>query len=450
MEYQKFVDALFELGKSEGFSDMEVYYQQNKEFETTVFNQEVDKFSISEVAGLSFRGLFNEKMGYAFTEILDDVSLEMLVKEAKSNAEVIESDDKVEIASPQGDIKEMLLFSDALGKVSKTDKIEFLKQVEVEAKSLDDRVKSLSYNLYMESEQDVRINNTKGMDLSQKSNLGIAYVNVLAVSGKENKTGHVLVLDREFKNFDYKAVAKKAVEETVSQFGASPVPSTSYPVVLKNECAANLLGAFVSVFNAENVQKDLSMMKGKIAETVASSVLTLVDNPFMDGGYGNSSFDAEGTPTMKTEIIKDGVLKTFLHNNKTATKDGIESTGNAAKASYKSSINIAPSNMYIEEGSHSFDELIQMNKGMIITSLQGLHSGLNPISGDFSLAANGFLVEDGKIKRAVDQITVAGNLRDLLMDVEAIGNDLTFSLPAGSSFIASPSIKIKSLAIAGE
>ncbi|MCH4890696.1 TldD/PmbA family protein [Acidaminobacter sp. JC074] len=450
MEYQKFVDALFELGKSQGFSDMEVYFQEGKNFETTVFNQEVDRFSISEVAGLSFRGLYNEKMGYAFTEILDDASLEMLVREAKANAEAIESEDKVEIAEPKGRIEPMDLYSEDLGKVAKADKIDFLKKLEAEAKSLDERVKSLSYNLYMESEMDVKINNTRGMDLSQKSNIGICYVNVLAVSGEENKTGHVLLIEKDFDKFDYKAVAKKAVEETVSQFGASPVASKSYPVVLKNETAADLLGAFMSVFNAENVQKDLSMMKGKIDENVAGSLVTLVDDPFMVGGHGNKSFDAEGTKTMKTEIIKDGVLKTFLHNNKTARKDGIESTGNASKASYKSSINIAPSNLYIEAGTHSFDELIQMEEGMIITSLQGLHSGLNAISGDFSLAANGYLVKDGKIERPVDQITVAGNLKDLLMDVEAIGNDMAFSLPTGAAYVASPSIKIKSLAIAGE
>ena len=450
MKYQKFVDALFDLGKKEGFDDMEVYFQQNKDFETTVFNQEVDKFSISEVAGLSFRGLYNNKMGYAYTELLDEASIEMLVTEAIGNAKAIESEDKVDIAEPQTGYQEVIAYDKRLSDISKADKIEFLKKVEVEAKGLDKRVKSLSYNLYMEAEQDIKITNTKGLNLSEKSNLGIAYVNVLAVSGEENKTGHVLILDRDFDNFDYKAVAKKAVEETVSQFGAKPVKSKSYPVVLQNECAASLLGAFASVFNAEMVQKDLSLMKGKLTEIIASDVVTLLDDPFMVGGHANKSFDAEGTPTKQTEIIKNGQLNSFLHNNKTALKDGILSTGNASKGSYKSSINIAPSNLYIKKGDHSFESMIQMEEGMIITSLQGLHSGLNTISGDFSLAANGFLVENGKISRAVDQITVAGNLKDLLKDVEAVGNDLEFALPMGSAYVASPSLKIKALSIAGE
>jgi len=450
MEYQVFVDKLFELGKKEGFSDMEVYFQEDKNFQATVFNQEVDKFSISEVAGLSFRGLSNGKMGYAYTEILDDASIDMLVREAKANAAAIESEDKVDIAAPQTGYQTIDGYSQDLGLVSKADKIEFLKKVEEEAKSLDDRVKSLSYNLFMETEGEIRIANTKGMNLSEKQNLGIAYINVLAVSGEENKTGHALVLDRDFKAFDYKAVAKKAVEETVSQFGAKPVASKSYPVILKNECAGDLLGAFSSVFNAENVQKDLSLMKGKLAEAVASDLVNLIDNPFMDGGYGNRSFDAEGTPAKRTNLIEKGVLTSFLHNNKTALKDGIESTGNASKGSYKSSIGISASNLYIEPTKTTFDELIDLEEAMVITSLQGLHSGLNPISGDFSLAANGFLVENGKISRAVDQITVAGNLKDLLLNIEGVGNDLEFSLPSGSAYVASPSLRIKSLAIAGE
>lgn len=449
MEYQVFVDRLFELGKKEGFTDMEVYFQEDKNFETTVFNQEVDKFSISEVAGLSFRGLFKEKMGYAFTEILDEASIDMLVNDARDNALAIESEDKVEISEPKTGYKEVIAFDENLSAVSKAEKIDFLKKMEEEAKGLDPRVKAVTYNLFMESEGSVKISNTKGMDLESKHNIGFVYLNILATEGEENKTGHKLLVDRDFRDFDYKAVAKEAVEETISQFGAKSVASKQYPVVLRNECAASMLGAFQSVFNAEIVQKDLSLMKGKINEKVAADCVTLVDNPFMEGGFANTSFDAEGTPTERTDIIQAGELKTFLHNNKTALKDGIKSTGNASKGSYKSSISIAASNLYIEKGDKTFDQLIDMEEGLVITSLQGLHSGLNTISGDFSLAANGFLVENGKMTRAVDQITVAGNLKDLLLDIEAVGNDLEFTFP-GSSFVASPSIKIKSLAIAGE
>lgn len=449
MEYQLFVDKLFELGRHEGFEAMEVYFQEDKKFESTVFQGEVDKFSISEVAGLSFRGLYHEKMGYAFTEKLDEASIEMLVREAKSNAEVIESDDKIDISEPKTGYQTVEAFYPDLAEVSKADKIAFLKAVEKEAKSLDARVQAVSYNLFMESESSVRITNTKGLNLSDRQNIGIGYISILAVENGINKSGSKLIMTGDFKAFDYKKVAKDAVAHAVSQFGAQSVPSKQYTVVFENQCAAGLLAAFNSVFNAEVVQKDLSMMKGRLGDTVASACVTLVDDPFMNKGFGNASFDAEGTPTEKTCIIEKGVLKTFLHNNKTALKDGVQSTGNASKASYKSSINIAPQNLYIEPGDMSFEALIDEEECMLITDLQGMHSGLNTISGDFSLAANGFLVKDGKKVRAVDQITVAGNLKELLMDITAVGNDLRYAFPTGS-FVYAPSFKVKSLSIAGD
>lgn len=451
MKYQKFVDEVFELGKKEGFEDMEVYFQRNNEFETTVFKSEVDKFSISDSAGLSFRGLYSGKVGYAYTELLDEESVEMLVVEAKENASAIESEDVVVIADKQTGYKEVDAFNTELEHITKSEKIELIKKIEEEAMKLDPRIKSMAYNMYLDMADEIRITNTKGMDLNQKSNLAVAYVMALAVENGENKTGTVLLMDRDFRNFDYKTTAKKLVDKTVSLLGAKTVPSKSYEVILKNECAASLLGAFTGIFNAENVQKNLSVMKGKLDTDVASDIVTLIDNPFMNGGFGNASFDAEGTPTKKTEIIKDGMLKSFLHNVKTATIDNVESTGNAAKGSYKSSINVAPSNLYIEAGSRSLEDMTSdLEEGMIITKLDGLHSGLNPISGDFSLAALGYLVEDGKIKRAADQFTVAGNINELLKDIAEIGNDLEFTLPQGSAFVASPSLRIKKLSIAGE
>lgn len=451
MDYQKFVDKVFELGQSEGFEHMEVYFQKNNEFETTVFKSEVDKFSISESAGLSFRGLYEKKMGYAYTETLDESAITMLVKEAKENATVIESDDEVFIAEPQTGYQAVEAYNETLQTISKAEKIKFLKLVEEEVMKLDPRIQTLAYNLYADYDVAVGIKNTKGLELNQTYNLAVAFVMALAVENGENKTSHVVLIDRDFRQFDYKKTAREVVEKTVALLGAKTVPSKSYPVIFKNECAASLLGAFQSVFNAEVVQKNLSMMKDRIDQPVASDVVTLIDDPFMADGFGNSSFDAEGTPTKKTELIKKGILNSYLHNLKTAKKDGVTSTGNAAKRSYKASINIAPSNLYIAKGKRSLDDMTgDIPEGLIITKLDGLHSGLNTISGDFSLAAMGYLIKDGQVERPVDQITVAGNLKDLLMDVEEVGSDLTFGVPQGNSFIASPSLKIKSLSIAGE
>jgi PmbA protein len=170
----------------------------------------------------------------------------------------------------------------------------------------------------------------------------------------------------------------------------------------------------------------------------------------MEGGLASKSFDGEGVACKYKKVIDKGVLKTYFHNLKTSKKDNIETTGNASKGSYKASIGISPSNFYVEKGEKSLDEIISgMDSGIMITELQGLHSGLNSISGDFSLAALGFEIKGGKIDRPVEQITVAGNYFELLKNIEEVGSDLKFGLP-GEAYIGSPSLKIKKLAIAGE
>ncbi len=211
-----------------------------------------------------------------------------------------------------------------------------------------------------------------------------------------------------------------------------------------------MLESFTGIFSAENVQKDLSLLKGKLNEKIGSDKFTVIDDPFMEGGLSSKSFDGEGVACKFKKVIDKGVLKTYLHNLKTAKKDGVETTGNASKSSYKSPIDISPSNFYIDKGDKSFDEIISsIEKGILITELQGLHSGLNTISGDFSLAALGFEIESGKIKRPVEQITVAGNYFDMIKDIEDVGTDLKFGLP-GDAYIGSPSLKIKKLSVSGE
>ena len=451
MDYDIFVQTLFDAGKKEGFESMEVYYQKDKSFDIMVFKGEVDKFTLSESAGLSFRGLYKDQMAYAYTERLDEEAIAMLVKEAKSNAEVLDVEDETIIGQANQSYPRVEAFNEKLNQVRQVDKINFLKSLEEKVVSIDPRVKMMGYNLFANMTSEIKIKNTNGLDLKQESNLALNYAMAIASDGQKSKTAHKLTMGRDFNIFDPAKISKTIVEKATSLLGAKSLPSKIYPVILENECAASLLAAFSSVFNAEIVQKDMSMMKDKLNQVVASSAVTLVDDPFLDGGLGNISFDAEGTPAQKTYLIKDGVLNSYLHNLITSKKDGLASTGNASKSSYKSSMGISPSNLYIQKGKKDLQALASdIEDGLVIHSLEGLHSGLNTISGDFSLAASGFKIENGKITDPVDQITIAGNLKDLFMDIEAVGNDLEFTMPHGHAFIASPSLKIKGVAVSGD
>lgn len=450
MRNRKIIDKIFAKGKQLGLDDMEVYIQGNSQLDIRVFKGEIDKYSISDEMGLSFRGVYNGQMGYSYTEKVDESSIDMLIKEAIANAVTIDSEDKEEIFEGSKEYKEVNTYNSSLEDVSIEKKIEFTKNLEKEAFKADCRVSSVNYCVYVEQTGYSLLANTKGLNLENKFNIAYPYISVVVKEGDDIKTGLKHVISNDFSKFNVEELTKGAVNEALSMLGAESIESGNYPVILRNHVAASILEAFVPVFIAESVQKDLSLLKGKLNEKIASELITIVDDPFLKEGVASTSFDGEGVATKYKKIIDNGVLVTYLHNSKTAKKDGIESTGNASKGSYKSPISTSPSNMYIENGATDVDQMISsIEKGIMIIDVQGLHSGLNAVSGDFSLSAYGYAIEKGKIVRPVNQITIAGNFYEVLNDIDSIGNDLKFGFP-GFGYIGSPSLKINNMAIAGK
>lgn len=450
MEMKSLIDKIFAEGKKHGLGDMEVYYSAGSSLSLKVFQKELDGYSLSESEGLSLRGVYNGKMGYSYTEKVDESSIDLLVKNVLENATVIDSDDEEFIYEGSKEYKKVDTFNPSLENVEETEKIKFVKLLEDEAYKIDEKVTSVETCVYGDGYGEIIMSNTKGLYLHDKSNIAYTYVVVVAKDKDDIKTGMAYRTGNDFSKFNAKEIAEEAVHEALALLGAKSIKSGDYAVVIRNNAAADLLEAFTGIFSAESVQKNLSLLKGKLNEQIGSDKFTLVDDPFMEGGLASRSFDGEGVACKYKKVVEKGVLKTYFHNLKTSKKDGIETTGNASKGSYKSSIDIAPSNFYVEKGEKSLEEIISsMESGILITELQGLHSGLNSVSGDFSLAALGFEIQGGKIARPVEQITVAGNYFELLKNIEETGSDLKFGLP-GDAYIGSPSIKIRKLAIAGE
>lgn len=444
------IEKIFEKGRQQGLGDMEVYYSAGRSLSLKVFQKELDGYSLSESEGLSLRGVYKGKMGYSYTEKVDESSIDLLVKNVAENAIIIDSDDEEFIFEGSTEYKKTDTFNPALESVEESEKIKFVKQLEEEAYKLDERIVSVETCVYGDGYGETIMSNTKGLYLHDKNNIDYTYIVVLAKDKDDIKTGMAYRTGNDFSELDPKEIAGEAVEEALSMLGAKSVKSGDYPVVIRNSAAADLLEAFTGIFSAESVQKNLSLLKGKLNQQIGSEKFTLIDDPFMERGLASKSFDGEGVACRYKKVIEKGVLKTYLHNLKTAKKDGIETTSNASKSSYKSSIGITPSNFYVEKGEKSLDEIIsEMDRGILITELQGLHSGLNSISGDFSLAALGYEIKGGKKSGPVEQITVAGNYFEMLKNIEEVGSDLKFGLP-GDAYIGSPSLKIKKLAIAGE
>lgn len=447
---EQFIEALFAKGSTKGFDAQEIYYVNNKNTEISVYQGQIDKFNISEDGGLSYRGMVDGKLGYSYTEIMDESSIEMLVNEAYANAKVIEIDDEVFLHDGSGEYAEVDNFNPELERVSIEKKIQFMLDLEQSILNDDPRVKTMSQNSYDEVESIRRIKNTNGLDVTDRVNYCLAYAVAIVEENEDKRTGLGYDISNSFSDLSIDKITREATGEALKMLGAKSIKSAKCPVVIKNETFAQLFSAYMGILNAERVQKNLSKLGDKLGEVIASSELTLYDDPHLKGALSSSSFDAEGVATMKKPVIEEGVLKTFFHNLKTASKAGVVSTGNASKGSYKGSVGIAPSNLVIKPGEKSLEEVVStINNGVYILELQGLHAGINTISGDFSLQCYGYMIENGALTKPVSQITVAGNFFEMLMDIECFANDFRFSI-LSSDYTGAASVKIKQLSISGE
>lgn len=447
MELNLFVKELFSKAQEEGFSEYEVYYVDRESLSISVYKEEVEKYNLNNSAGLSFRGKFGDRIGYSYTEILDEDAIEMLVKKAKENVLAIENNDIQFIYEGDKEYKEISTYHEELEDIPADKLINIAISMEKEAKKYCNKVESFSGCSVSYSSGKYGIINSKGLNLSNKSNLLTAYVVPIVKDLDKMYDGCGYVVAKSLNDVKPDKIAKMGVDEALSKIGGTSIASGNYKVIINNEAMVSLLSTFAGIFSGDAVQKGLSLLKDKEGEIIATDIVNLVDDPHLEDGLASVSFDDEGVATLKTYLIKNGKLNSLLHNLKTANKAGVKSTGNGFKASYASPISVSPTNFYIEPGVNSLEEMTKkIDKGLIITDLAGLHSGANSITGDFSLAAKGFYIENGVKTHPVEQITVAGNFFTLLTDIEEVGNDLKFPM----SSVGSPSIMIKELSIAGE
>ena len=447
MDFKEFKNILFEKALNEGFEDCEIYYTDGEDISITIYEGEVEKYNLDKSFGLSFRGMLNGKMGYSYTEILDDKAIDMLIKNAKEASKCIESTDEQFIYEGDKYYSKVQTYSEKLENIDAAKLIEIALDLEKQTKEYSDKVVNISSCKVSYSSSKNGIYNTKGLELSNKGNLIIAYVIPIVEDNNEKQDGIGYKIADSLEEIDTKEIAKQGVKEALSKLGGSTISSGNYKTIIYNEAMASLLETFADIFSGEAAQRGLSLLKGKEGEVIASNIVSIVDDPLLDKGLASTPFDDEGVATFKKDIVSNGVLNTLLHNLKTAHKANVKTTGNGFKASYSSSVSVEPTNFYIEKGEASIKELMkEVKEGIMVTDFAGLHSGANAITGDFSLAAKGFYIKDGKKEYPVEQITVAGNFFDLLKNIKFIGNDLNFPI----SSVGAPSVIVEGLSVAGK
>lgn len=439
------IQVLIEKAKQAGIETIEVYIQKSEKESINVYGQKVDAFTIAQSGGIAVRGLYNGKLGYCFLEEDSDENIDLCIEMIQSNAKAIESEDIVMIY--EGSKEYPVLESTPLKVYTTSDKIHFLKEIEAKLQKADKRIVQVMQTEMETQKVETRIVNSLGMDITKHEEYCVFYSALLASEDKDNKSAYEIEVTHDLESVDVNQYVNKLTEKVVSKLNAKQVKTDKYKVILKNEAMCSLLGSLVGLFNGENVYKGISLFKDKLNQQVFDKKITIVDNPLKKDGLSSTPFDDEGVASITKTIVEKGTLKMFLHNQKSASMMNTVSTGNGFKSGYASSVGIRPTNFYIQAGECSFDDLLkQMNDGLIVDELNGLHAGLNPISTDFSLQASGFVVENGRIVRPVNLITVAGNFIEMMKEVEGVGNDTYDSL----SGIGSPSLLFNSLSISGE
>ena len=449
MNYQEFKQAVTRATDAKEVKDYELYYSESAETQTEIFKEEVKGFNTISSLGVCLKCLVNGKMGYASTEHLSEEEAVSLVERALDNATSIESEEQSFIHK-KGDTYAVLK-KEEIKLPTAAELIDFSLALQKQLYATDSRVVdgTQAYAGFVESKS--ALYNSNGLDLEDSAAFSFTYGMAVVADGEEMYDG-MEVSSGKFDSFDVEKIAKEAVKDAVDTIGAESVPSGKYPVVFSNKVMASMLSTYASVFSAEAAQKGLSLLKDKEGEKIAADIVTLTDDPMKEDALVKATFDDEGVATYKKNIIVGGKFVTLLHNLKTAAVAGVKTTGNGFKASYASTVGIRPYSFYINPVKGTLEDLMaEAGNGIYVTSVEGMHAGANPITGDFSLAASGFCIEDGKKGKPVKSITVSGNFFTLLKEIASVGEDLKFNpFALGSSRCGSPSVLLKEMTIAGK
>lgn len=437
--------------KSRGAVDgFEVLFERGTSLSIEVQEGKVDHLSRSTDQGLAFRVLKNKRMGFAYTFDFSDDAVEAAIRTAIDIADLMPEDpllssdsllDFSKMKYPNVDAAKTL---DRAGlERSMEEKIEMARSVERAARETDPRIKRVRKAGYEESIGETILMDSKGKRLTHEATVYSTDIMCVAEDGDAAETGSEYFASALSKDLKFTSIGQAGARNALELLHAGAAQTRMCPAVFKNSVVAELIGFLSSSFSAESIDKNFSLLIGKLGQKMFAKDLNLYDDGTLSGGLANSPFDGEGSPRQRTPLIEGGVVKNYIYDTYYAKKLGARSTGNCVRG-LKSPPSIGTTNLYLEKGAHSFDALVgSAANGIYITDLMGLHTA-NPVTGEFSVGASGILIENGKLVKPVKGFAIAGNLVDLLSKVSGVGNDLRFWGTVGA-----PSLLISQISVGG-
>ena len=440
------------LALKAGASDAEAVVREGDEFSVNVRMGQVETLKESGSRGLGLRVFLGTKSASSSTSDLTPEGIRQLVDGAIALAKFTEEDPFTGLpeTSEFGSLPDDLhLYYDDVYSLPGPERIEWARRCEAAALAADPRITNSDGGSFDAATGRKIMANSRGFLGSYRT----SYAGVSAAPLAMDTNGHMQrdgwwSSARSFALLESpESVGQVAASRTLRRLGARKVPTQRVPIVFAPEVARSLIGSLFEAASGDSIWRHASFLAGKLGEQIAAPTLTVIDDNFMllpngAGAFGSSPFDGEGLPSRRTVVLQNGVLQTYLLNTYSARKLGLKSTHNASRG-LAGTPGIGCGNLYLDPGQLSQEEIIaQAHTGLFVTSLMGF--GTNIVTGDYSRGATGLWIENGQLTHAVEEVTIAGNLADMLMNITAIGNDLVFR---GS--VASPTLRIDGMTIAG-
>ena len=436
-----------EAARSAGASDADAWAEESTSRRVRVYAGEVESLSDAGGRGIGVRAFAGSRSGYAYGTDLSDAGVAETALAAREAAELADEDEHEGLPDELGSSRVDGLASPGFADWSTERVVELALAVDRAARA-PEGVTQVENSVYSDARGSVALANSRGFAASYDATQAWAYSSAFAGEGADLMTGIGVGMGRDPAALDPEAIGAEAASRALALVGARQPESRRCPVVLDAFVAASFMGFIGSMLSADAVQRGRSLFADREGDEVADPVLRLADDGTDPDGPASAPFDGEGTPTGRTGLIEDGRLLSFLYDTRTARRAGRATTGNASRGSYRSPPMVGTTNLIVDPGELDLAGLLaEAGDGLYVTDVAGLHSGVNPVSGTFSVGASGRLIEDGEPAAPVREITIAGDLVSMLRSVRSVGSEARW-VPFGGS-VEAPPLLVAEMAISG-
>jgi PmbA protein len=411
---------------------VEAYVSRSTSTSVKAYDGDVESLTQASSAGVGVRVIVDHREGFAYAGTLEEgVVLEALA-EARDNATFGEPDEFNGLAVPDGvEPADLDLWPEHLADVPTADKVAMALELEAATKGRDPRVNGVRVAMFANSLGEGAVATSTGIRAWGRAGMAHLMVQALAVQDGETQIEAGLSVGRELTDLSIDEAADDAVLRSTRLLGSTKPSTQRLTLVLEPRMTATILGIVGAMLNGEAVLKGRSPFADRAGEAVASPLLTFVDDPTDPRSLGAEAHDGEGLARRRNELVMDGVLQGFLHNTYTGRRSGTASTGSAQR-SLASTPSVGASALAVAPGTGTHEEVLaSIEHGLFVTSMAGLHSGVNPVSGDFSVGVEGLMIKGGELAEPIREATIASTIQRLLLDISAVGADLEW-LPDGS------------------